>query len=70
MMEEGRRFSLRSQKLTAAIRHINPMPLLFKALLQGQKDRGFFNRHLFLISDFRRVLKLVRFLLSVSPASV
>jgi len=25
---------------------INPLPLLFKALLQGQKDRFFFSGHL------------------------
>jgi hypothetical protein len=24
----------------------NPLPLLFKALLHGQKDRGFFSGHL------------------------
>jgi hypothetical protein len=26
--------------------HVNPLPLLFKALLHGQKDRVFFSGHL------------------------
>jgi hypothetical protein len=29
--------------------HMNPLPLLLKALLHGQKDRVFFSRHLIYI---------------------